>query len=876
MRILYCNKYNYPFSGTEIYLFELMELMRAQGHEVALFSMADPRGEPTLYDPHFVPHVDFKASAGWWQKARLAGRAVYSGDARRRLRAMVEEFRPDVAHVRNIYHHLSPSILWELKAQKVPVLYHLNDFKLLCPSYNLVSQGNSCEACKRGKFWHALPSKCYPGLSSRMTLMAEAYVHRWLGTYRNCVDLFLAPSQFVRNKFVEHGWDGDRFEVLPHFQKTHQLRELNSENAPVLYFGRLSAEKGVDDLVRSMQQVPQMRLIVAGEGPQRAELQELAASLHLSNVEFVGQVGREERDSLIAKSQFTVLPSHAYETLGKTILESYAEGRAVVASDLGSRRELVDQGETGLLYRTGDVNQLAEAIQSLGSRPELTKKMGQAGWEKVRQGHTPEAHYQKLLSLYERLARTEAARDRRLVATTRAQNTRLQSHVAGNENLGEIPRRSLRVAFIGGRGVISKYSGIETYYEEVGSRLARMEHQITVYCRNYFTPALEEHNGMRLVRLPTIRSKHLETVIHTLLSTAHALTRRYDVVHYHALGPALFSFLPRLFGRKTVVTVQGLDWQRKKWGRLASAVLRLGERASVRCPNMTMVVSQTLQRRYRESHGIDSFYIPNGGVLRERSEPRAILEWGLEPGKYVLFLGRFSPEKGCHLLVEAFEQIETDVRLVMAGASSYCDEYSQELRMHASERIRMLDWVAGEVLDELLTNSMVFVLPSDMEGLSLALLDAMGAGLCVLTSDIPENREVVDGAGFTFQWGSSTDLAERLRFLIANPSVREAAGKAAKKRIEELYQWQKVAEDIESAYFKVLGWHQVAAPGKKPNTRAVAVAESASADATGGVDAGVHFEKRKKGLREESILVVVHHLHPFIHGLAAVPETKKL
>jgi glycosyltransferase involved in cell wall biosynthesis len=193
-----------------------------------------------------------------------------------------------------------------------------------------------------------------------------------------------------------------------------------------------------------------------------------------------------------------------------------------------------------------------------------------------------------------------------------------------------------------------------------------------------------------------------------------------------------------------------------------------------------------------------------------------------------LFLGRFSPEKGCHLLVEAFEQVETDVRLVMAGASSYCDGYSRELRRHASERIRMLDWVSGEVLGELLTNAMVFVLPSDLEGLSLALLDAMGAGLCVLTSDVPENREVVDGAGFTFQRGSSADLAERLRFLIANPAVRQAAGEAAKRRIEELYQWQKVAEDIESAYFKVLALHPVAAPPKKPNTKAVAVGESGS------------------------------------------------
>ena len=193
------------------------------------------------------------------------------------------------------------------------------------------------------------------------------------------------------------------------------------------------------------------------------------------------------------------------------------------------------------------------------------------------------------------------------------------------------PKRKLKVAFIGGRGVISKYSGIEAYYEEVGKRLVGMGHEVTVYCSNYFTPAQAAHNGMRLVRLPTIRSKHLETVVHTLLSTAHALTQGYDLVHYHALGPALFSFLPRIVRAKTAVTVQGLDWQRKKWGRVASAVLRLGERASVDLPNGTMVVSRVLQQRYRETHGAEAFYVPNGGVLREWRVPNKILEWGLEP-----------------------------------------------------------------------------------------------------------------------------------------------------------------------------------------------------------------------------------------------------
>jgi glycosyltransferase involved in cell wall biosynthesis len=373
--------------------------------------------------------------------------------------------------------------------------------------------------------------------------------------------------------------------------------------------------------------------------------------------------------------------------------------------------------------------------------------------------------------------------------------------------------------------VISKYSGIEAYYEEVGQRLAQMGHEVTVYCRTYFTPPLAEHNGMRLVRLPTIRSKHLETVVHTLLSTVHALTGRYDIVHYHALGPALFSFIPRLMGKKTMVTVQGLDWQRAKWGRLASAVLRMGERAAVRLPNGTMLVSRALQQHYREKYGVEVAYIPNGGTLRERRTPEKIFDWGLEPGKYILFLGRFSPEKGAHLLVQAYEQIETDVKLVMAGASSYCDEYSQELRTHASSRIKMLDWVSGDTLDQLLTNAMLFVLPSDMEGLSLALLDAMGAGLCVLTSDVPENREVVTDAGFTFKRGNSGDLADRLRFLIANPAVREAAGRAAKTRIQEQYLWPTITAEIESAYFRVMGWEADLAE-KKPSVSVRHVAES--------------------------------------------------
>jgi glycosyltransferase involved in cell wall biosynthesis len=839
MRILFCNKYNYPFSGTEVYLFEAMELLRSKGHDVALFSMADPRGQPTPYDHHFMPHADFKKRSGWFHTLELAGRAIYSPEARRRIRGMIAEFRPDVAHVRNIYHHLSPSILWELKAQRVPIVYHLNDFKVLCPSYNLVLRGEACEACKGGEFWHALKEKCYPGWGARMTLVAEAYVHKWLGTYRKCVDCFLAPSQFVRDKFVEQGWDPAKFEVLPHFQPAKSVVERSGGTAPLLYFGRLSAEKGVADLLYAMQRLPDLRLIVAGDGPERGRLECLAAELRLTNVEFAGHLRGAELEQAIAGSRFTVLPSHAYETLGKTILESYAEGRAVVATDLGSRRELVDDGRTGLLYRTGEVEKLASALQFLSSQPDLADRMGRAGRELVQRGHTPEAHYDALVELYERMvsgknpsSRPQSAeRIRQTIPRASAQLANAKSSFgplqrlalasASRRTVDDPPvaiqkQRMLRVAFIGGRGLVSKYSGIETYYEEIGKRLTGMGHHVTAYCRTYFTPPGKKRNGMHVVRLPTIRSKHLETVVHTFLSTVHVLTQPCDVVHYHALGPALFSFIPRLVGKKTVVTVQGLDWQRKKWGRIASAVLRLGERAAVSLPNRTMVVSRTLQRDYLDSYGAETCYVPNGGVLRERSLPDKIFDWGLSPGKYILFLGRFSPEKGCHLLVEAYERLDSDVKLVMAGASSYCDDYSRRLQTHAGERIKMLNWISGDALDELLTNAMIFVLPSDLEGLSLALLDAMGAGLCVLTSDVAENREAIEDAGFTFRRGDVSDLADRLRFLIANPAVREAAGQAAKHRVREYYQWSQIAVEIERVYLEMMR-DPAQTPAKKPS-----------------------------------------------------------
>lgn len=540
-----------------------------------------------------------------------------------------------------------------------------------------------------------------------------------------------------------------------------------------------------------MVRLPHTPLVIAGDGPERARLEALPRELNLNHVLFAGMVHGEKLEKLIAGCSFSVFPSHAYETLGKSILESYAWGRPVIASDLGSRPELVQHGVTGLLYSDGDREQLAHSIGFLFDRPDLIEKMGAAARQRVKTNHDPEQHLEKLLDMYRRLTST-----RNLLSFPSAPEP-------------PRPRRGVRVAFIGGRGVISKYSGIESYYEQAGHELARLGHEVTVYCRSYFTPPIptKTHNGMRVQRLPTIRSKHLETVVHTLLSTAHAMMSDYDVVHYHCLGPALFSFLPRIAGKKTVVTVQGLDWQRGKWGRIASRVLRWGEAAAVSSPDATMVVSRTLQQYYRQQYKREPIYVPNGATLAPRRLPRKLIEWDLLADNYVLFLGRFSPEKNCHLLIQAFETLHTDMKLVLAGGSSHSDSYAQSLRQHESEQIRFLPWVSGGDLEELLSNAALFVLPSEIEGLSLALLDAMAAGVCVLTSDIPENNEVVEGAGFTFHRGDQADLQHMLDLLIRNPELRRQSAIRERERIQGQYLWPEIARAIEKTYYGVLGWN---------------------------------------------------------------------
>ncbi len=362
----------------------------------------------------------------------------------------------------------------------------------------------------------------------------------------------------------------------------------------------------------------------------------------------------------------------------------------------------------------------------------------------------------------------------------------------------------MRIAMIGQKGVPATYGGIERHVEEIATRLGARGHEVSVYCRLYYTPPGATLPGVHVLRRPSIHTKHLDTVTHVMWSTLESLVRRYDIVHFHALGPSLFAGLPRLTGARTVVTVHGLDWQRQKWGRFAQWYLKQCEGPAAHFPDRTIVVSKTLRQHFREHHHCDAVFIPNGTNLPTPRPARKLHTLGLAPGKYVLFVGRLVPEKGVHYLCEAFSRIDTDLKLALVGGLSFSQDYLDKLKRYESDRIRFLDYMYGETLEELWSNAYVVVQPSVMEGLSIALLEALSYSRCVLISDIPENREVAEECAPMFRSQDVGDLERQLTRLIAEPALVKQYESRARAHIAEHYSWDTVTADTEAVYLDLL------------------------------------------------------------------------
>jgi glycosyltransferase involved in cell wall biosynthesis len=360
----------------------------------------------------------------------------------------------------------------------------------------------------------------------------------------------------------------------------------------------------------------------------------------------------------------------------------------------------------------------------------------------------------------------------------------------------------MKIAMLGLKG-IPYPEGIENFTEQVASRLVERGHRVTVYVRPYVGNERNgKYRGIQLRRVPSINTKHLDTVTHTLLATLDALRSEFDVLHFHALGPAVFSFVPRLMGVKTVVQVHGLDWQREKWGKAAKTFLRCAEYTAAYFPHRTVVISQALKHYFERKYRRRVDYVPTGVESYEHRSPRLIKKWGLEEGNYILFLGRLVPEKGCHYLLKAFQAINTPMKLVIAGDSSHSDDYVARLKQIADSNVTFTGFARGDLLEELFSNAYIYVLPSELEGLPHSLLQALSFGKCVLASDIPANLEAMGECGITFRSGDIEDLTKKLLFLLNHPEFPLAQKEKSQARVREHYAWNEVVNRLEQIYFE--------------------------------------------------------------------------
>jgi glycosyltransferase involved in cell wall biosynthesis len=360
---------------------------------------------------------------------------------------------------------------------------------------------------------------------------------------------------------------------------------------------------------------------------------------------------------------------------------------------------------------------------------------------------------------------------------------------------------------LGTRGVPASYSGFETCAEELGARLAARGHEVTVYCRvPHIAYPGSAYRGMRLVKLPTIRAKHLDTIVHAALSSLHAVRQAYDVALYFNVGVSPLTWIPRLAGQRVVLNVDGLDWKRKKWGGFARAYIRACEGWAARLADRVVTDSRRVQGYYRERRGVASSYIAYGAEPVAVPPGASLARFGLTPGDYVLFVGRLVPENCAHHLVEAFRDLATDRRCVIVGDAPYSAEYIRELRAGADPRVVFTGYLFGEGYRELLSNAYCFVETSEVGGTHPALLEAMAAGRCVVVNDTPENLETVGDTGSSYDGGmAAASLRGVLEGLFKDPDLVAERGRRALDRVRRHYSWDGVTDDYERLFRDLLG-----------------------------------------------------------------------
>ncbi len=402
-RLLAINNYFYRRGGAEAVFFDHMAMFSEIGWDVVPFAMQHDHNEPSPWSDYFVSEIEYGRRTGPARKAVQAASILYSFEAQRNIRRLIERARPSVAHAHNVYHHLSPSIFATLKAAGIPVAMTVHDLKLACPAYKMLRDGKVCEDCKGGHVYNVLRHRCIKDSWALSGLvLVETVLHRALGLYRDKVDRLVVPSAFYLDKLAEWGWPREKMVHIPNFVNVEHFRTDWEEDGYFAFAGRLAPEKGIATLIRAAALSGQ-RLVIAGTGPEEDALRRLATETG-ADVTFAGYLSGETLHGMIGRAKALVLPSEWYENAPISVLEAYALGRPVIGAAIGGIPEMIREGETGSLCVSGDARSLADALSAMAARtPSERIAMGRAGRNWIAAEFSAATWRDRTLALYRTL-----------------------------------------------------------------------------------------------------------------------------------------------------------------------------------------------------------------------------------------------------------------------------------------------------------------------------------------------------------------------------------------------------------------------------------------------------------------------------------------
>lgn len=401
MKILLINKFFFLKGGAETSFFATAEILERKGHKIIFFSMAHPENLNTPYSKYFIPHVKFENSESIFQKIKESGRILYSNKARKKVEQLIKTEKPDIVHLHNIHHQISPSILHTFKKFGIPVVMSLHDYKMVCPVYTLFRKGKICEKCAGKRYYHCLIQRCSKDSFTKSFLnVIEMYIHHSFLEIYDLVDIFISPSKFLKEKINVMGFKAKIFHLRNFVNIGEYAPSYSWNEESIVYFGRLSYEKGLFTLLQAFKEL-EIKCKIFGDGPIRKELEEKAKKENLSNIYFLGHRPKEELRRNIQQSMFVVLPSEWYENSPFSIIEAFALGKPVIGSNIGGIPELVENLKTGLIFEPGNPHDLREKILYLLNNRDQIPDFGKNARIFSEQNFNHRIHYSGLMKLYE-------------------------------------------------------------------------------------------------------------------------------------------------------------------------------------------------------------------------------------------------------------------------------------------------------------------------------------------------------------------------------------------------------------------------------------------------------------------------------------------